>query len=158
MRPALGVKSRGGSNAEFVSHGLGKECGVVRARVPTASPVSTDMGAILDNSQDRREIGRTCYAGATYLTNAGIPVWIDDAPAIAHKKVLVIDGATAITDSFNFTAAADRRNAEKVVVLQRPELGTCFAQNWEERRAASRAFGRSGAALVFNSTRSRWRR
>ncbi len=116
------------------------------------------MWAILDNSQDRREIERTRYAGATYLTNAGIPVWIDDAPAIAHKKVLVIDGATAITDSFNFTAAADRRNAEKVVVLQRPELGACFAQNWEERRAASRAFGRSGAALVFNSTRNRWRR
>ena len=46
------------------------------------------------------------YSAATYLGNAGIPVWVDTKVAIAHNKVMVIDGATVITGSFNFTAAA----------------------------------------------------
>jgi len=45
--------------------------------------------AILDKTNERK------YSGATLLEAAGIPVWIDYEPAIAHSKVIVIDGHLA---------------------------------------------------------------
>lgn len=99
-----------------------------------------DVAAILDKTQDRTGDPRGRYSSAVFLAHAGIPVWIDEAPAIAHNKVIVIDGATVITGSFNFTKAADTRNAENVVVLQSAEVAGWFTGNWEARRAVSRAF------------------
>lgn len=53
--------------------------------------------AVLDKSQRTER-----YSGATFLANAGIPVWIDAAHAIAHNKVMVIDHRRVVTGSFNF--------------------------------------------------------
>ncbi len=48
---------------------------------------------VLDSSQ------RTArYSSATFFRNQGIPVLIDAEHAIAHNKVMVIDGETIITD------------------------------------------------------------
>ena len=47
----------------------------------------------------------------------GIPVWIDTRPAIAHNKILIIDGTEVITGSFNFTDSAQNRNAENLVFI-----------------------------------------
>ena len=38
--------------------------------------------------------------------------------AIAHNKIMVIDGGTVITGSFNFTKAAEENNAENLLVIQ----------------------------------------
>jgi len=57
---------------------------------------------ILDKSQRTQE-----YSSATFLYNQGIPVKIDAQHAIAHNKVMIIDGETVITGSFNFTKAAE---------------------------------------------------
>ena len=99
-----------------------------------------DVAVILDKSQDRRGDTRGRYSSAVYLVHAGVPVWMDDAPAIAHNKVVIIDDAAVVTGSFNFTKAADARNAENVVVLDSAEVAAWFTRNWEERRAASRPF------------------
>jgi phosphatidylserine/phosphatidylglycerophosphate/cardiolipin synthase-like enzyme len=53
---------------------------------------------VLDRSQRTQK-----YSGATFLANAGIPVFIDDKHAIAHNKIMIIDRQTLITGSFNFT-------------------------------------------------------
>lgn len=53
---------------------------------------------VLDDSQRTEK-----YTGATYLQNQQVPVLIDAEHAIAHNKVMIIDGATVITGSFNFT-------------------------------------------------------
>jgi phosphatidylserine/phosphatidylglycerophosphate/cardiolipin synthase-like enzyme len=53
---------------------------------------------ILDKSQKTQK-----YSSATFLYNQGIPVKIDAQHAIAHNKVMIIDGETVITGSFNFT-------------------------------------------------------
>lgn len=73
---------------------------------------SVDVKVILDKANDKGK-----YSGATYVTNAGIPVWIDYKPAIAHNKVMVIDGTDVFTGSFNFTAAVRGHNAENVLLL-----------------------------------------
>ena len=55
------------------------------------------------------------------LDRAGVRVYLDASHAAAHNKVVIVDGgeasATVITGSYNFTASAQRRNAENVVVL-----------------------------------------
>ena len=49
---------------------------------------------ILDKSQRTDK-----YSSATFLHNAGIPTSIDTAHAIAHNKIMVIDGEVVITRS-----------------------------------------------------------
>lgn len=100
-----------------------------------------DVGAILDKNQDRRNSNaKSHYTGATYLANAGVPVWIDDLPAIAHNKVIILDDRTVLTGSFNFTKAADTRNAENVVIIESDAVAALFTRNWEERRSVSRKY------------------
>jgi phosphatidylserine/phosphatidylglycerophosphate/cardiolipin synthase-like enzyme len=80
----------------------------------TSSPILTalvaakqrgvDVGVILDKSDERA----SSASGADYVARAGIPVFIDYQPAIAHNKVIVVDRHTVITGSYNFTAAAER--------------------------------------------------
>lgn len=90
--------------------------------------------AILDKANERK------YSGATLLEAAGIPVWIDFEPAIAHNKIIVIDGHLTIGGSYNYTAAAQKRNAENVTFTESRELALEYLANWDGRLKVSRAF------------------
>jgi phosphatidylserine/phosphatidylglycerophosphate/cardiolipin synthase-like enzyme len=68
---------------------------------------------ILDRSQRSDK-----YNSADFVHNAGIPIYIDDRHAIAHKKIMVIDQAVVITGSFNITKAAEKNNAEDLLVIK----------------------------------------
>jgi phosphatidylserine/phosphatidylglycerophosphate/cardiolipin synthase-like enzyme len=81
---------------------------------------------VLDKSQRTEK-----YSEADFLVNVGIPTKIDAQHAIAHNKVMVIDGATVITGSFNFTKAAENNNAENLLVVRSPELAAQYAANWK---------------------------
>ena len=71
------------------------------------------------------------YSGATYLFNDQVPVWIDTKHAIAHNKVMLIDGKTIITGSFNFTESAETRNAENLLVIHDdPALFQSYTENF----------------------------
>jgi len=98
-----------------------------------------DVAVILDKSDDR-ELSHGSLSGAAYIARAGIPVFIDYRPAIAHNKVVIIDRSIVITGSYNFTTAAERRNAENVTILVSPAVAGRFLSNWASRRAASHAF------------------
>ena len=91
-----------------------------------------DVEAILDRTMARKR-----YGTAEYLRLAGMPVWIDSEVAIAHNKLMIIDGIMVITGSFNLTKAAQDRNAENLLVLEDPALAAKYRANWERRRAAS---------------------
>ena len=74
------------------------------------------------------------------LARAGIAVLIDAEHELAHNKVMVVDPrrpqCAVVTGSFNFTQAAQFRNAENVLVL-RDDTRLCdaYARNWERHRA-----------------------
>ena len=51
--------------------------------------------------------------------------------AIAHNNVMGIDGTVVITGSFNFTKAAQDRNAENLRVLEGAALVAEYRANWE---------------------------
>jgi phospholipase D len=94
---------------------------------------------ILDKSDERASSGRG-PSGAEFVAGAGIPVFIDYRPAIAHNKVIIIDKHIVVTGSYNFTAAAEHRNSENVTVIDSAEVASRFLSNWESRRAVSRPF------------------
>ena len=85
-----------------------------------------DVEVILDKSNRSAR-----YSGADYLLHHGIPTRIDAAHAIAHNKVMIIDGRVVITGSFNFTKAAEEHNAENLLVLRDPALAARYLQNWK---------------------------
>lgn len=104
-----------------------------------------DVRIILDKSNDRSSSNESRYSGATYMVNAGVPVWIDYKPAIAHNKVMIIDGREVITGSFNFTSSAQHRNAENVLILNNvPQLAEVYTRDWGWRLGQSRQFVQSG--------------
>jgi phosphatidylserine/phosphatidylglycerophosphate/cardiolipin synthase-like enzyme len=86
-----------------------------------------DVKVILDRSN------RTAhYSAATFLAHAGIPVWIDVRHAIAHNKIMIIDGDTILTGSFNFTTAAEQHNAENLLTIRDAALAEQYTANWQK--------------------------
>lgn len=85
---------------------------------------------------DRKETGSK-YSSADFLAHARIVTLIDGAHAIAHNKVIVIDGKAVITGSFNFTTAAEQRNAENLLVIQDRALAARYTENWHAHAAHS---------------------
>jgi phosphatidylserine/phosphatidylglycerophosphate/cardiolipin synthase-like enzyme len=70
------------------------------------------------------------YTAATFLANHGVPVRVDYRYAIMHDKFVVVDGDTVEEGSFNFTAAAESKNAENVVVLHDSAVAAAFDREW----------------------------
>lgn len=70
----------------------------------------------------------------------GIPTFIDAEHAIAHNKIMVIDKETVITGSFNFTKAAEEKNAENLLILKSKELAKVYIDNWKKHKAHSQEY------------------
>jgi len=77
------------------------------------------------------------YTNAPFLAKSGIPVKIDSAHAIAHTKIMIIDGETVITGSFNFTKAAEEKNAENLLVIRDKATAEKYIRNWQEHAGHS---------------------
>jgi phosphatidylserine/phosphatidylglycerophosphate/cardiolipin synthase-like enzyme len=90
---------------------------------------------ILDKSQRTQS-----YSSATFLFNVGIPVKIDAQHSIAHNKVIIIDGETVITGSFNFTKAAEEKNAENLLIMHDRRLALLYTKNWKEHADHSEVY------------------
>ena len=92
--------------------------------------------AILDKSQRKEK-----YTSATFLKNSGIPTYIDSRHAIAHNKIIIIDKEIVITGSFNFTKAAEEKNAENLLIIKSKELADIYMKNLIEHKKHSEECG-----------------
>jgi phospholipase D len=72
------------------------------------------------------------------LKQAGLDVKLDYISGLAHNKVIIIDKARVITGSYNFTRAADRRNADNVIMINNPDVAYAYLENWQRRYEKSR--------------------
>jgi phosphatidylserine/phosphatidylglycerophosphate/cardiolipin synthase-like enzyme len=75
--------------------------------------ISVVADATENTSQDRSGKAR---AALSTLANAGVDVRLISVYAIHHDKVMVVDGHTVQTGSFNYSSAAEERNSENVIV------------------------------------------
>jgi phosphatidylserine/phosphatidylglycerophosphate/cardiolipin synthase-like enzyme len=90
---------------------------------------------ILDKSQRMEK-----YSSADFLANQGVPTMIDAQHAISQNKVMIIDGETVITGSFNFTKAAQEKNAENLLIIRDPALAAQYTQNWQAHAQHSQPY------------------
>ena len=79
---------------------------------------------------DKNEQEEQHYRTAKALAKNGIAVYTDGDHASAHNKVIIIDRETIVTGSFNFTLAAENKNAENVLIIRSAALANLYAENW----------------------------
>jgi phosphatidylserine/phosphatidylglycerophosphate/cardiolipin synthase-like enzyme len=96
-----------------------------------------DVRLILDKSNEQVRYEQNIQQ----FIAARVPVATDYSVAIAHNKVMIIDGTDVITGSFNFTTSAQHRNAENVVWFTHcPAMAGPYTQNWNNRWTVSRPY------------------
>ena len=54
--------------------------------------------------------------------------------------MIIIDGATVITGSFNFTTSAESRNAENLLVIRDPQIAEKYMSNWQRHAAHAQEY------------------
>jgi phospholipase D-like protein len=113
--------------------GKAKRTVLVQAYSFTSDPIAKALVAAKKRGVDVEAIlDKTDYGPAVnVIVDAGIPTYMDPAHAIAHNKVIVIDGQTVLTGSFNFTSSAENRNAENLLVVRDQPIAAKYAANWQ---------------------------
>ncbi|GHM59622.1 MAG: phospholipase [Candidatus Mesenet longicola] len=94
-----------------------------------------EVQVILDKSQVKHKYSIPIVKE---LLSNEISVLIDYKPAIAHNKVIIVDSKKIITGSFNFTAAAQDRNAENLLTIDDEEVAKKYTENWYKRKEQSK--------------------
>ncbi len=83
---------------------------------------------ILDKSQEKMTYGpwRT-------LRRDGVKVFFDTEHETANNKIVLIDNRTIITGSYNFTKAAEEKNAENILIIKNDaDLFDAYLTNFKE--------------------------
>ena len=120
------VNALGGAKTSILVQAYSFTSALIAKALLDAHKRGVQVQVILDKSQRTEK-----YSSADFLADQGVPTLIDSQHAIAHNKVMVIDGETVLTGSFNFTKAAQEKNAENVLIIRDKALAVQYTQNWQ---------------------------
>ena len=109
---------------------------------------------VLDHSNEK-----DAHSELVWLLEQKMEPLIDTHHAIAHNKVMLIDGKTLLTGSFNFTQQAESHNAENLIVVKgHPELVSSYRFDFDHHKKHSRKPETEGVsaapAAASNSVRT----
>nr|WLE93505.1 Phospholipase D [Escherichia coli] len=104
------------------------------------SPEGSASALVLDtiNSaessiRNKGNTNRASQEAMKYINLLDIPLRTVDAFPIHHDKVIIVDGNTVETGSYNFSRAAARKNSENVVVLKNmPDVAAQYLEHWQD--------------------------
>ncbi|NJN65793.1 MAG: DUF1669 domain-containing protein [Chloroflexaceae bacterium] len=123
---------------EHIVHSLGQAQQSIRflAFSYTSDPIAEAMleryqaGVMVRGVFESRNAHGT---GAEFerLQEAGMDVLEDGNCYTMHHKVIIIDDATVITGSYNFSKRAEEDNDENVIILQDPAIASQFGEEFE---------------------------
>jgi phosphatidylserine/phosphatidylglycerophosphate/cardiolipin synthase-like enzyme len=65
------------------------------------------------------------------FNSAGLAVRLDGNPHNMHHKVLILDGQTVVTGSYNFTASAENRNDENTLVIHNSAIADQYLAEFQ---------------------------
>ncbi|HHU1455052.1 TPA: phospholipase D-like domain-containing protein, partial [Escherichia coli] len=83
---------------------------------------------------DKGNTNRASREAMKYINLLDIPLRTVDVFPIHHDKVIIVDGNTVETGSYNFSRAAARKNSENVVVLKNmPDVAAQYLEHWQDR-------------------------
>lgn len=94
--------------------------------VENARKRGVNVRAVLDRSQPTARGNRI-----KELQDSGVEVRIDATHPIMHSKVIIIDMTTVVTGSFNFSATAESRNAENLLICSNKDQAALYRENWD---------------------------
>ena len=79
------------------------------------------------------EMEQANVRGSEYerLRSAGVAVRLDGNSDLMHHKFMVVDGRVVVTGSYNWSAAAEDRNDENVVVIYGEEIAALYSREFE---------------------------
>ena len=80
---------------------------------------------VLDKAQKNER-----YSKSRYLSSKGFDVKYHLGPGLMHNKFAVIDGGEVLTGSFNWTASAEKRNEENLLVITDKELSEKYSERF----------------------------
>ncbi len=77
--------------------------------------------------------GQADNQGSEYdgLLAEGLDVRLDGGPGRMHHKVIIIDGQTVVTGSYNFSASAETRNDENTLVIHNSRIADQYLDEFE---------------------------
>lgn len=115
---------------------------VVRALL-AAKKRGVAVSIVADEKSNLSDSGGGQKAKAAFgaMSIAGIDVRTTDAFAIAHDKVMVADQRHTLTGSFNFSASAESRNSENVLVnWNNTDLAGIYLKHFQRNHSLSRPY------------------
>lgn len=109
-------------------------------------------GIMVQLVADLEQTRKTDHSQVAAVAAGGVPTYIDGLHDSAHNKVIIIDAGTTtpvlISGSFNFSHAAQHRNAENLLIFRgNQELTAAYLENWQRHREH---------ALPFAGRRKSW--
>ncbi len=108
----------------------------VQAALIRARKRGVEVEVILDGYEQKEHK----HVTARVLRAGGVNVRLDNRHACAHNKLIIIDRRTVITGSFNFTYAAEDKNAENLLIIASEHLAALYTDNYLKHRKHSRKF------------------
>lgn len=109
----------------------------IAAALVSAQQRGVRVVVLLDKSHRTQK-----YSAADFTSHGGVETLIDDRHAIAHNKIMIVDGKVVITGSYNFTKAAEKNNAENLVIIDSPDVAAKYLQNWQKHQRHSQPYKR----------------
>ncbi|WP_145573301.1 phospholipase D family nuclease [Yersinia mollaretii] len=89
----------------------------------------------------RRNKGSTSLAAMRDITWHGAELRIDGHYHIQHDKMIIVEGSTVETGSFNFAKSAEYDNSENVIVIKNmPHIVSQYQEHFASRWAISEPF------------------
>jgi phosphatidylserine/phosphatidylglycerophosphate/cardiolipin synthase-like enzyme len=110
-------------------------------RIAAALARAARRGVAVDLVADASQFQAGGLPRLRELDRAGVRIRLREGLAAFHHKYVIVDAdgpaAAVLTGSFNFTQAAQARNAENLVVIESRATAARFLADFERHRAAS---------------------
>lgn len=100
----------------------------IATALSAAAVRGVEVKVLLDRSNQTQK-----HSAKNILLDNDVPLRFDAPQGIAHNKIMIIDESTIITGSYNFSAAAYKRNTENLLTIINPPLAKIYLQNWHAR-------------------------
>ena len=112
----------------------------VQAYSFTSGPIAQALAAqanagipvkVLLDKSNLDECGARPRTAVSILKGSRVGYSADNAHAIAHNKIMILDEKVVFTGSFNFSGAAETSNAENLIKIDSPALAARYLENWK---------------------------
>jgi phosphatidylserine/phosphatidylglycerophosphate/cardiolipin synthase-like enzyme len=89
-----------------------------------------NLGVVVKGVMDEEQVKSNQGTEYDPFNQAGLDVRIDGIPGLMHHKVFIIDGNTVVLGSYNFSASAETKNDENVVIIHDEGIARLYLEEF----------------------------